>query len=94
MHSLHFTLHTLKAALDVFLRSIPTEKVKFNIYSFGSSHSQLWDHSRPYGQKTLEEAAAHVSRFRADMGGTEIFGVLEKAVLDRVRTDALLKPYY
>ncbi|KAF9108977.1 hypothetical protein BGX27_008165, partial [Mortierella sp. AM989] len=59
-----------KSALKVFLKSLPVG-VKFNICSFGSSYSFLWDKSRSYTQSNLEEATRHVEAITANMGGTE-----------------------
>jgi len=61
---------TLVSALKVFLKSIPIGCM-FNICSFGSSHSFLWEQSQLYGQDTLEEAIRHVEAFGANFGGTE-----------------------
>lgn len=46
---------TLKAALKVFLKSIPLG-CTFNICSFGSRHQFLWDKSKLYDEDTLTEA--------------------------------------
>ncbi|USP79597.1 hypothetical protein yc1106_06871 [Curvularia clavata] len=61
---------TLKAALKVFLKSIPLG-CTFNICSFGSGHRFLWDKSKLYDEDTLTEALKHVDTFQADFGGTE-----------------------
>jgi len=66
-----FKIHTLVDALKVFLKSLPTG-VKFNICSFGSSHSFLWDKSKLYSQSSLNEAIQHVETFSANFGGTEM----------------------
>ncbi|KAJ2897734.1 von Willebrand factor type A domain-containing protein [Zalerion maritima] len=61
----------VKSALNIFLKSLPVG-VKFNICSFGSRHSFLWDRSQSYSQQTLEEATKHVDTFGANFGGTEM----------------------
>lgn len=61
----------LVEALKVFLKSLPTG-VKFNICSFGSSYSFLWDKSKTYSQASLDEAVRHVETFSANFGGTEM----------------------
>ena len=48
---------TLKAALKVFLKSIPLG-CTFNICSFGSQHQFLWDKSELYDEDTLAKALA------------------------------------
>jgi hypothetical protein len=45
-----------KNALIVLLRSLPSTKAYFNIYSFGSRYSSLWNTSQVYDQGTLDEA--------------------------------------
>ncbi|MCJ1414238.1 hypothetical protein MMC32_000564 [Xylographa parallela] len=69
------------SAMKVFLKSMPLG-VKFNICSFGSSHSFLFSKSMPYTQDTLAAAISHVEGFRADMGGTETFNAL-RATIER-----------
>ncbi|TEA15281.1 von Willebrand factor A domain-containing protein 5A [Colletotrichum sidae] len=66
----------LKSALHVFLKSLPVGCM-FNICSFGSDHSFLFPKSKMYDQDTLRTAAAHIDKFEADMGGTEIHRPLE-----------------
>ena len=71
----------LKSAMTVFLKSIPLG-VKFNICSFGSSHSFLWEKSQAYTADTLNQATSHLTTFSANMGGTETFAAV-KATIDR-----------
>jgi hypothetical protein len=68
-------------ALKVFLKSLPVG-VKFNICSFGSSHSFLWKKSSTYSQQTLDEAVLHAEQFAANFGGTEMLAPL-KATIDQ-----------
>ncbi|OAQ23505.1 hypothetical protein K457DRAFT_142708 [Linnemannia elongata AG-77] len=68
-----------KSALKVFLKSLPVG-VKFNICSFGSHHSFLWERSMPYTQETLEEALRHVSIMSSNFGGTEMLQPLKKTI--------------
>lgn len=68
----------LIAALQIFLKSLPLGS-RFNICSFGSQHSFLWEKSQLYNQLSLEAAVDHVKSFSADLGGTEIFQPLEDA---------------
>ncbi|EPS37264.1 hypothetical protein H072_9053 [Dactylellina haptotyla CBS 200.50] len=74
----------LRKALAVFLQSLPVG-CKFNICSFGSSHSFLWDKSKTYTEETLKQAQAHVARFEADMGGTEMFPPVKAAIERRYK---------
>ncbi|KAF8125680.1 von Willebrand factor type A domain-containing protein [Mycena galopus ATCC 62051] len=62
-----------KKALVVMLRSLPAKGTSFQIASFGSRCTSLWnDGSRPYNQATLEDATQHVDGMEADYGGTKI----------------------
>ncbi|EWC44897.1 hypothetical protein DRE_00956 [Drechslerella stenobrocha 248] len=74
----------LRKALAVFLQSLPVG-CKFNICSFGSSHSFLWKKSKTYSEETLKEAQAHVAGIRADMGGTEMFPPVKDAIERRYK---------
>ena len=72
----------LKTALHIFLKSLPLG-VKFNICSFGSRHSFLFDRSRSYDATSIEEATRHVDTFLANYGGTEIDAPLEATFKNR-----------
>jgi hypothetical protein len=72
----------LRNALKVFLKSLPVG-TKFNICSFGSSYSFLWPKSASYSQASLDEAVAHVSKFDANFGGTEMYRPLEETIKRR-----------
>ncbi|KAF3904559.1 hypothetical protein ABW21_db0202208 [Orbilia brochopaga] len=74
----------LRKALAVFLQSLPVG-CKFNICSFGSSHTFLWKKSQTYSEETLKEAQAHVATFAADMGGTEMYPPIKDAVERRYK---------
>lgn len=80
-------IEELRNALFVFVKSLPA-KCKFNLYSFGSSVSGLWDSSVPYTEATVQQALDHISTFRANFGGTEILNALKKAVGDRKSAEA------
>ncbi|GKT79713.1 von Willebrand domain-containing protein [Colletotrichum tofieldiae] len=67
----------LKNALKVFLKSLPVGAM-FNICSFGSRHSFLFDKSVTYDQNTLETAMKHVETFDANFGGTQIHDPIEQ----------------
>jgi hypothetical protein len=73
-----------KNALQLCLRSL-TSGTRFNIVGFGSKYELLFPESRPYDEKSLAEASAHLRSLRADLGGTEILApltaVLEKELL-------------
>ncbi|KAJ7088545.1 von Willebrand factor type A domain-containing protein, partial [Mycena crocata] len=67
-----------RKALIVMLRALPHQDSLFQIVSFGSRCSALWEAgSRPYNQETLEHATRHIDGMRADYGGTEIRAALQ-----------------
>ncbi|MCJ1391502.1 hypothetical protein MMC18_004366 [Xylographa bjoerkii] len=74
----------LVSAMKVFLKSMPVG-VKFNICSFGSSHSFLFSKSMSYAQDTLTAAISHVEEFAADMGGTETFSAIRATIKRRFK---------
>jgi hypothetical protein len=74
----------LKAALEIFLKSLPVG-VKFNICSFGSSFTFLWDRSQTYSQETLDKAVQHVQTFESNYGGTEIYRPFEATFQKRYK---------
>ena len=69
----------LIAAMKVFLKSLPVG-VKFNICSYGSTHSFLWDKSQSYTKESLNHANAHVDTFQANFGGTETLRAIKSTV--------------
>ncbi|KAI9852619.1 MAG: hypothetical protein M1838_000067 [Thelocarpon superellum] len=77
-------INTLRGALQVFLKSMPLG-VKFNICSFGSSHTFLWPKSRAYDQTTLREAMRDVEQFSANYGGTEMFEPIKDTIERRYK---------
>ncbi|SPJ73507.1 related to Vault poly [Fusarium torulosum] len=74
----------LKAALEIFLKSLPVG-VKFNICSFGSSFSFLWERSQTYSQETLDKAVQHVQTFESNYGGTDVYQPFEATFQKRYR---------
>ncbi|KAL2689203.1 hypothetical protein Neosp_003255 [[Neocosmospora] mangrovei] len=70
------TIPDLKAALEIFLKSLPVG-VKFNICSFGSHFSFLWDRSQTYSKDSLDKALRHIKSFDAGFGGTEMYQPME-----------------
>lgn len=77
-------------ALKILLRSLPVG-IHFNICSFGSSHSFLWDKSHEYGEDSLAEATKHVDGFDANYGGTETLAAIKASIGARdVRHDLAL----
>ncbi|KAL1963052.1 hypothetical protein VTN77DRAFT_8698 [Rasamsonia byssochlamydoides] len=77
-------IETLKSALRVFLKSLPVG-VMFNICSFGSHYSFLWQRSKSYNASSLEEALRHVETIGANMGGTEMYQPVEATVANRLK---------
>ena len=77
-------------ALKILLRSLPVG-IHFNICSFGSSHSFLWNKSHEYGEGSLAEATKHVDGFESNYGGTETLAAVKASIEARdVRQDLAL----
>ncbi|KAJ7657903.1 von Willebrand factor type A domain-containing protein [Mycena polygramma] len=77
----------LMKALIVMLRSLPAKDSLFQIASFGTTCTMLWDDgSRPYNQATLDEATGYVDSMQANYGGTEIRSALQRC-FDARKTD-------
>jgi hypothetical protein len=75
-------INLARQALLVFLKSLPVG-VKFNICSFGWSHSFLWPKSVTYNQRNLEEAVHHAGTLEANYGGTEMLRPVEATIQQR-----------
>ncbi|KAK8079386.1 WAS/WASL-interacting protein family member 1 [Apiospora hydei] len=72
----------LKKALQLFVKSLAVG-IKFNICSFGSCHSFLWDRSRTYDSASMAEAMQHIESFSANYGGTEMYAPIEQTITRR-----------
>jgi hypothetical protein len=75
-------INLARQAMLVFLKSLPVG-VKFNICSFGWSHSFLWPKSVTYNQRNLEEAVHHAGTLEANYGGTEMLRPVEATIQQR-----------
>lgn len=53
---------------------------KFNVVSFGSEFEKLFPDSIEYNENNLKIAVAQISKFKADMGGTELLDPLKDIV--------------
>ncbi|RUO95700.1 hypothetical protein BC936DRAFT_143417, partial [Jimgerdemannia flammicorona] len=71
-------IENTKAALDLFIRSIPNETY-FNIILFGTGYVTLFDKSRCNSQGILDKALKFVDNLSANMGGTQIYSPLRWA---------------
>lgn len=74
---------TLRAALRVFLKSLPLG-VCFNICSFGSFFNFLWPSSQVYDRSSLEHALSFVDSVEANYGGTEIYPAVAGTIQQRL----------
>ena len=63
-------------ALTLFLNSLPSGSY-FNILSFGSHHSYMFDKSKEYTKQTLSTAIEQIKTFGGDMGGTDLLRPLQ-----------------
>lgn len=80
--SMNHKIPHLKKALQLFVKSL-TVGIKFNICSFGSNHSFLWDRSRTYDSASMAEAMRHIEGFGANYGGTEMYQPIEQSIKRR-----------
>ncbi|KAK8029217.1 hypothetical protein PG991_006273 [Apiospora marii] len=80
--SMRDKIPNLKNALQLFVKSL-TFGIKFNICSFGSNHSFLWDRSRTYDFTSMTEAMRHIEAFDANYGGTEMYQPIEQSIKRR-----------
>lgn len=65
-----------KEALTIFLKSLPPQCF-FNIISFGSRHENMFSKSQPATDEIIQETLEKISRFGADMGGTNLDGAID-----------------
>jgi hypothetical protein len=71
------TIKLARQALMLFIQSLSAGS-KFNVCSYGSDFSFLFGGtSVNYDEKTLKEALDSISKFTADLGGTEIYQPLQ-----------------
>jgi hypothetical protein len=66
----------LQAALLLLIKSLSVG-TKFNICSFGSRFTFLWERSRTYDHSSVDEAMKHIETFAANYGGTEMYQPME-----------------
>jgi len=71
------TMKTAVNSLLLFLKSLPKDSF-FNVVSFGSDFTFLYDKSVASSQESINEATKKIQKFDADMGGTEIYSPLEQ----------------
>ena len=71
-----------KEALQLFMKSLPSEDTYFQIISFGSQQTYLGDDkvALEYNQENLDLASEIIKKFQATMGGTSLAKPLQKAL--------------
>ena len=74
------------SALKLFLHSLPVGS-KFNVVSFGTHFTKVYPQSVFYNEENLKKAVNEVSKFDADMGGTEILEPLIDIVSEQKDQD-------
>ncbi|EAR86824.1 type A von willebrand factor domain protein (macronuclear) [Tetrahymena thermophila SB210] len=60
-----------------FLQRLPDDSY-FNVISFGSGYQFLFEEAKKKNKQSMKSALEQISKFSADMGGTEIYQPLEK----------------
>src|SRR5436190_10620613 len=76
-----------RQTLELILRSLPSNCF-FNVVSFGTSYSALFEKSVPYSESSYDAAIQHVRIMEANYGGTELLAVL-KWVLENKSNELL-----
>ncbi|KIM28456.1 hypothetical protein M408DRAFT_308375 [Serendipita vermifera MAFF 305830] len=74
---------SVKTALQIMLRSLPSDNTLFNLVSFGSHHNSLWFASEKYTEESMAQASRHVDTISATYGGTELRSALKYAFNQR-----------
>ncbi|RWQ99385.1 von Willebrand domain-containing protein [Paecilomyces variotii] len=82
--SMASNIPTLQSALRVFLKSLPVG-VMFNICSFGSSYSFMWQRSKDVDAACLEAALDYVNTIASNMGGTEMYQAVDATLKNRFK---------
>ncbi|KZV97084.1 vWA-like protein [Exidia glandulosa HHB12029] len=67
----------VRSALQILLRSIPSQGSSFDLVSFGSDCDSPWFQPVEYSAETLQAASRLVEGMDADYGGTDMTGGLE-----------------
>jgi uncharacterized protein with von Willebrand factor type A (vWA) domain len=70
------TIKLAVEALKLFLYSLPSGS-RFNVVSFGSEYSFMFEKSVEYNDSNLDRAVKEIVTFDADMGGTEILSPIK-----------------
>ncbi|KAL1877688.1 hypothetical protein Plec18167_004654 [Paecilomyces lecythidis] len=86
--SMASNIPTLQSALRVFLKSLPVG-VMFNICSFGSSYSFMWERSKDLDSPCLEAALSYVNTISSNMGGTEMYQAVDATLKNRFKDKEL-----
>lgn len=76
-------MNSVKASLQIMLKSLPSRNTTFNIVSFGSRYTSLWSTPRAYTAESVEEASRHVDGFTSNYGGTQLRSAIEYAFNSR-----------
>jgi von Willebrand factor A domain-containing protein 5 len=75
----------IKTAVDtlfLFIKSLP-EGSKFNVVSFGNKFTRMYKESAKYDDESMEKALNEVKKYKADLGGTNIY----KPLLELFKTE-------
>ncbi|CAG2188436.1 unnamed protein product [Mytilus edulis] len=82
-----------KETLLLLLKSLPVGCL-FNVVSFGSNFSTLFEQSEEYSEKTLDQALSLQAQMDADMGGTEILRPLQQIYSKNCKQGYPRQKYY
>jgi uncharacterized protein YegL len=80
------SIERAKEALILFIKSLPIDSY-FNVISFGSDYAFMESKSTKFSKESVEKAIGLISKFDADMGGTEILSALKKVYSSHLIAD-------
>ena len=83
-------LESLKKSLDLAIRSMPSNQIKFNLIGFGSTFSSLFNEPVPFTESNVKLALDYISKISADMGGTELLNPIQYIIDSTSKLDALV----
>ncbi|ELP90240.1 hypothetical protein EIN_394270 [Entamoeba invadens IP1] len=75
-------IESLKSALQLFLRQLPTDST-FDIISFGSQFDSLFSGLKKYDETSFDFASKAVENFESNYGGTNILEPLKSAMAQK-----------
>jgi len=70
-------IQAVRDALQIMVRSLPSNGTTFNMFSFGDSCNSLWPTSQAYDAASVDIATRYIDAMDANYGGTQIASAFE-----------------